>query len=274
MLRTDLRHALAGLGLVACAALVASPAAAVVLYDQNVTNAVIFGSGNANGSFTVNQQNGIELGLRGKLRFDAANQPQNQFNSNGDGSYSFDAGQPVGGGFGFAPNSPSTAVWNFEWSINTDYTGGSGLLLDDLTYEIGIDFDPTIGTNYLVFDPINQAIADHAIGTNGTGSGGGAVAATDSEYTTLIAFNNLAQNSWNMEFFDSGLYPFDANVDGTYEIYLAAFQDGVEVARTSITIHNGAAALVPEPSSTLLFPVALVLAGATVPRSRRKKLAS
>jgi predicted dehydrogenase len=83
-------------------------------------------------------------------------------------------------------------VWNFEWSINTDYTGGRGLLLDDLTYEI----------------------------------------------------------------------------------YLAAFRGGREVARTSITIHNGDAALVPEPSATLLFPVALFLAGATVPRSRRRKLAS
>src|SRR3546814_4080660 len=87
-----------------------------VWFDQNVTKEVIFGSGNANGSFTVDRQNGIELGLRAKLRFDETNQPQNTFNSNGDGTYSFPAGTPPTG-FGFDPNSPTTPVWNFEWSI-------------------------------------------------------------------------------------------------------------------------------------------------------------
>ena len=67
-------------------------------FDQNVTPDVIFGSGNTNGSFTVDRQGSIELGLRAKLRFDSNNQPQNVFNSNGDGSYSFVAG-PAPSGF-------------------------------------------------------------------------------------------------------------------------------------------------------------------------------
>ena len=53
---------------------VASPANAL-LFDQSLTSNVIFGSGNANGDFTVDRGNGIEVGLRAKLRFDAAGNP-------------------------------------------------------------------------------------------------------------------------------------------------------------------------------------------------------
>ena len=45
---------------------------AVMSFDANVTNNVIYGSGNTNGSFTLDRTNGIELGLRAKVRFDAA----------------------------------------------------------------------------------------------------------------------------------------------------------------------------------------------------------
>ncbi len=65
---------------------------AALIYNADVTPNVIFGSGNINGSFTVDQSNNVELGLRAKLRYDATGQPQNIFNSNGDGTYSFDAG--------------------------------------------------------------------------------------------------------------------------------------------------------------------------------------
>ena len=102
----------AGLGL-------SGTAQAIISHNQNVTSDVIFGSGNANGSFTVDRQNGIDLGLRGKLRFDTNNQPQNIFNSNGDGTFNFAAGIAPGG-FGFAPNAP---VWNFEFSINSNFDG-------------------------------------------------------------------------------------------------------------------------------------------------------
>ena len=87
-----------------------APAHAVVSFDQNVSSNVIFGSGNANGGFTVDRRNGVELGLRSKVRFNALNAPENTFNSNDDGSHSFAAGQPAGGGFGFLPGSPSTAT--------------------------------------------------------------------------------------------------------------------------------------------------------------------
>ena len=48
-----------------CLLALSSSAQAALQYDQNVTNNVIFGSGNANGSFTTDRASGVELGLRG-----------------------------------------------------------------------------------------------------------------------------------------------------------------------------------------------------------------
>ncbi len=214
-------------------------------FDQNITPDVIFGSGNLNGSFTTDVAGGIELGLRGKLRFDAANQPQNIFNSNGDGSYSFIAGAAPSG-FSWMPGSPTTPVWNFEFSVNTDNTGTSGLKLDALTYELGLDFDPSpAGTSFLVFDPISAGVSaafyDHSLGTNATTSATDLVAGDAVTYASYLATQNVAQNSWSYEFFnDAPFNTFDPALDGVYEIYLRAYDgSGALVAQTSISIVIG-----------------------------------
>lgn len=224
-----------------CGSLMGQP-----LYDQDVTPDVIFGSGNANGSFTVDRSNSIEVGLRGKLRFDETNSPQNTFNSNGDGSYTFRTGTPPTG-FGFAPNAPTTPVWNFEWSVNTDFDDLSGAKLSDYTYRLFMDADPTSGTNFLEFDPINLPLADHALGDNSTGNGGGSVATNAADYATLLGDSNVAQNSWSYEFFNdvgTPLENFDPNVKGSYIIGLGVYDDlGAELAYSEIEITP-----VPEPS--------------------------
>jgi hypothetical protein len=241
--------------LLAAAALgVANPAQAQsLLFDQDVTPDVIFGSGNANGAFTIDQSNGIELGLRGKLRFDASNSPQNIFNSNGNGTYSFAAGTPSGGA-GWV--SSTTPIWNFEWSINSNYDG-TGDVLNAFDYRLDMDFDPGTGTNFQFFDPINLPAADHALGDNATGNGGGI--SNPGTYAANIGTKNVAQNSWSVEFFNNGPFDtFDPNLDGTYDFVLTAFSKGTTdvLAQSKIQIIVGAGAdddtqPVPEPATAL-----------------------
>ena len=238
--------------------LLARPALASITYDANVTPDVIFGSGNANGSFTVDQNNGIELGLRAKLRHNASGLPENTFNSNGDGTYSFDAG--------VAPTqSFPTAVWSFEWSINSDFDGnGLSLKNDTFFYELSIDTDPGIGTSFIAFDPINIGFADHAIGNNSTGNGAGSVAADATEYAALIANNNVAQNSWKPHWVNPG---FNPTVAGTYDFVLSAVDDSGTRASTSIQVIVGA---VPEPAALFTW-AGLALCGCACVWWRKKQ---
>lgn len=225
---------------------------AQLLFDQSITP--IFGSGNTDVGWTTNDPSdnagGMQLGLRAKVRFNDMNQPENVFNSNGDGTYNHEAGVPMPG-FGFQPNDPATARWNFEFSINT----GAGNVLDDFTYRIDIDFDPGVGTNFLSFDLINDLPTsppspidyyDHAIGTAATGNGGGTVATDQANYLALIAGNQVAQNSWNMQFFDNApTFPFDGAVDGQYTFVLTAFSGGMTtVTSTSIDVIVGDGAMI------------------------------
>lgn len=245
-------------------------AAAAIIYDANVTPNVIFGSGNANGSFTVFQNEYLQLGLRGKLRHNAAGNPENTFNSNGDGSYSFAAG--------VAPTQASpTAVWSFEWSINTDWADDFGFELDDFSYIMGIDIDPGLATAFQLFDPINglnpnfaEVRWDHAIGNNGTGNGGGGnFVGSEAIYADALANNNVAQNSWKAHwFFGPG---FDPTVDATYNIYLEAFNaNGASEGRSEIQIivGSGGSRTVAEPLSLAIFGVGLLCLFAL----RRKQL--
>ncbi len=204
-------------------------------FDQGVTPDAIFGSGNINGSYTTDRRNGIEIGLRGKIRFNANGQPENTFNSNGDGSYTFIAS--------VAPGRPdNTPEWNFEWSVNTDFDDTSGLIISDLTYELGLDGDPGESTDFLIFDPITPSAQtpffDHSIGDNSTLNGAGVEATNAGEYQTLIDNNNVAQNSWRYPFFAMGaLANFNAKLEGTYDIYLLVRDGmGTVVARSDIRI--------------------------------------
>lgn len=250
----------------------------------SVSPDVIFGSGNANGSFTVatgsynagipDATPNLELGLRAKLRFNDSNAPENTFNYDGVDTYTFDAGLPPTG-FGFAPGSTSTAVWNFEWSINTDvgFFPVAGLTsLDALTYVLSLDGDPTSATNFLAFDPINQPNADHAIGAFNTGNGGGTTSTGPTNYAALINTNSVAQNSWNYEFFDgpgNPLASFSGADAGEYAIKLEAFHNGLSIASTTINvISQSSVGVVPVPASLPLLAAGLIAFGVLARRKR------
>jgi hypothetical protein len=251
------------LALSACVCAAASTAEAAIQFDQNVTGDVIFGSGNTNGSFTTDRDNGIELGLRAKVRFPASN----TFLSNHNGTYgSFATGGPGG----------LTPTWSFEWSINSDFTGLTGNQLDDFRYQLRIDSDPSAAKSFLVFDPIHVASADHAIGNNATGNGDG-IEGTPGNYASLISSNNLAQNSWRMDFFTGLLSPaFNPAVSGIYTFELAAYGlgdtgYGSPLARTRIDVIVGTPAVVPEPASLAIWGLGAV--GIAIAARRKRKLA-
>jgi hypothetical protein len=218
---------------------------ALIEFDQNVTSQVIFGSGNSNGNFTTDRRNGIELGLRAKIPFSGL------IHSNGNGTYSYTLTETD-----HDSNVGTDRRWNFEYSVNTNYDGSSANNLDQYTYEIGLDADPSEGTNFLVFDPItantpplNQGFFDHSIGTNATANGAGVEAIDAPSYSALLANNNLLQQSWRYAFFPiSPLDTYNPDVPGLYDIYMKVILNGVEVAKTTITI------IIFDPNDHLVTP--------------------
>lgn len=218
-----------------------------IAFDQNVTANAIYGTGNDNGAWTVDRNNGVELGLRAKQRIPAAN----IFNSAGNGTYNQSAG--VG-------EAAGRAKWNFEWSINSDYLGTSGIKLDDLTYVLRIDTDPSAGTTFITFDPINVAFADHSFGDNTTAQSAGTEAVDAAGYAALIAGSNLAQQSWRPHFF----FPINPNANGTYTFQLEAYSGANLLAATAMDV------VVPEPSTYIAGAMLLLPFGVSVLRKMRK----
>ena len=176
---------------------------ATILYDQNVTPDVIFGSGNANGYFAVDTENNIEVGLRAKLR------KQGVYNSDGLGTYSFDAGPYTYTGF------QDIAMWNYEFSINVNLNGLTTDTLDDYDVYLLIDTDASLSINWVTLNPF-AVWDDNALGYNTTSNGGGDDSATAN---TNYGDYYVAQNSQNLTW-TLGSSLFDYNVSGTYDFAL------------------------------------------------------
>lgn len=234
---------------------VVSTSAHALFFNENVTSNQIQGTGVTNGGYTVDRQNNVELGLRGKIRFPS---PSNSIPSNGDGTYSFVTGGP----------SATKAWWSFDWSINSALDGLAPLrTLNALTYVLGIDQDASQGTAFSTFDPINDLNPDpskdghwdHSMGYNTTGQSLGDEATSLAEYNSYIATRNLAQQSWQAHWYIPGI---DPNLDGTYDFYLSALDDtGNELARTEMQIIVGKGGSAVPDSSSMFLMLAASLTG-------------
>lgn len=255
--------------LAVAAAFAATQAGAAITYNDSVTNNVIMGTGIANGGFTIDtnttgsRAQAVEVGLRARVRYDlASDQPTNDFNSNGDGTYSHAAGSPAA--------APTRARWNFDWSANSDINNdtATGQKLSAFTWRLGMDTDASATAVYAVIDLLSLPF-DHSFGNNGTAQSAGA----EGNSFALATTNNLMQNSWNLDFFDNGvLFPgvFNPAANGEYSFFLeASNQAGAVLARTDITVIVGdGAAQIPEPGSLAL--VGLGLLGAFAARRRMR----
>ena len=257
IIEDDMKHLI--LSVAAIGLLVGSPAHAVPVNGTGLlTSDVIFGNGNEDGSWTGASGGAIEVALRGKLRYDAFGNPQNTFNYDGDRTYSFDSNQST------VPFNRS--VFNFEFSVNSDTGGNINRNVNDITWNLTIDNDPTAAIfNVFDGDMTNVPFADHSFGDNSTANGAGQEASDPSEYNALRTSNNVAQNSLNLGFFSFSL---DPDAPGIYTFSLSGSDSTGVLASTSIDIVVSAPAVVPLPATLPLLLGSMALFGAA--RRRRK----
>jgi hypothetical protein len=181
------------------------------------------GSGGVNAGFTVDQNNGIELGLRASNRFPTVIP---------DGSVIHPTGSVYGVAGGLHSSSPVRSTWNYDYSISLVGTNPQ-LNLSDMVAKLQVT-DVTTGDT-TSFNPLDPALGDATNGTLG------------------------AQNSENMGF-DFGiavLNPtfFAAHAFDTYDFTLTVSKasspttvlasDTIEVVATPLptTVWQGAALL-------------------------------
>lgn len=220
-----------------------------VSFDANVTPGVYYGSGNANGGWTVDTANGIELGLRTHQRYPS---PANIFNSGGDGTYAWADTT----GYNGAENRSS---WNYDFSINV---AGTSDTIGDFVFKLYIDSDPGAGQTWTVFDP--KLIPDNAN--------------PSAPYGPSDLGSQYAQNSENVRWPLVGIPGYDNTIAGSYDFALQAYNSSGDLqAQTHMRVNvNGGTASgafdgnVPDAgSSVALLGIALASLGTFSRRLRR-----
>jgi len=178
--------------------LLATATQASLIFDGDVTPDVYLTNG-VNGSWTISRENGIELGLRAKVRYPT---PSNTFNSSGNGTYSHLAGI-----------FNNRALWNYEFAANVDYDGTSGLTLADLNVVLGVDDDPSEAANLYTFRVTEAFLNNKPL-----------------DHTTI------AQNSQNIGSLPKPPYNFDLTQEGTYDFELVARRPGSQIPLAQTTM--------------------------------------
>ncbi|HWB04590.1 MAG TPA: hypothetical protein VG796_16295 [Verrucomicrobiales bacterium] len=225
--------------------------AATTTFNDTIT--AIYGGGNPNGGWTSVTEGNLEIALRGKNRDTGAT------TNDGAGTYSFPTG--------FAVN-PARALWQFEYSMNSDADGGAVTNLSSYRFVLSFDTDPSLNQAWSTLDL--SLIPDNSFGTSATANGAGA----EGLWSALAGSNTVAQNSQNMVFFPGFPSP---NANGTYDFKLTAYSSTDTAGTTPLAdvgmrveVGAGGAAL-PDSGSTLamLGSAFLGLVGLSKLKSRR-----
>ncbi len=133
---------LLSIAVVGLAVMSTAPAQAEISYNADLASPfVYYGTGNSNGAFTINSENGVELGLRGHVYQQNPTAPAGNV-------YNFNLGQTI----------------SFDWSFNPG-ADGSAISLDGVTSLMTIT---NLGTgNSFVFNP--SLLGDNAVNTGAPG---------------------------------------------------------------------------------------------------------
>jgi hypothetical protein len=232
-----------GIGLVAI--IFAPNAKANVTFDANLLSPNASsapgwynGTGNPNGGFTVDSENGIELGLRAKIR-----KSPNVIHSSNN-IYIVPTGTDN-------VNIPR-ATWNYEFSIDLQPLGSGSLTLADITAALQIT-DLTTGATNTV-NPLTYWGDDSGFGSTGK---------TVPEGPTQWG----AQNSENAQFADFPLNSkeaYDINAQRSYQFILSVSQGATLLASDTIIVD----AVTPEPK--LIGLLGMAMAGLFLVAHRRK----
>ena len=236
------RKPLLAMGLAVLGLSVSGLANSALMYDQDVTPDVFYGTGNSNGGWTVDLQNNIELGLRTHRRMPV---PSAETGSNGDGTYSWESGLIDG-----------KSSWNYDFSINIDQGDTGSTLFDQVIVTLFIDADPSAGTSFFAVDPL-AFWGDNTYGTNISGpnstNNASASAAVNADRGVSSGYY-IAQNSQNFAW--TGL---DATIAGTWDFKLEVSDlNGQLLAGTSMQVLVDGGAQVPVPGTLALFAVGLL----------------
>lgn len=171
-------------------------------FNQNIV--AIYGSGNPDTGWTLEQGNGITVAMRGKHR-------ANGTTTNVEGTYSFPTG--------YQAPANTRALWNWEFSINS-----GAVNLDSYDYYVGVDLDPSKEVFATILDALS--IPDNSYGNDSTLNGQG----IEGLAVNLAPLYNITQQSHNITFYPNQ----NPNLDATYDYELYAVEKGAGPSGTKL----------------------------------------
>ena len=234
------------------AASIASAAHAATTFNTSLVDPPGFynGTGNPNEGFTVNEHDGVELGIGVQYRVIGP-----QVHPTSTNVYNVATGVYVGPG-----TCVGCAKWNFEFSVNLQaFDGNAGLHLNQITPSVSI-LNVGNGQSF-TFNPFITT-------PDNSGWNGSVKNAASANLTTDFGF----QNSENLGFGFYGFLGSDVNQNATYLITLSALQtDGsVDLGSVQALIIVGDGAQTPLPAALPLFASGLGVFGFIAARRKRK----